>query len=212
MEPCDLYALDIETFTGVWPDGRAANGLDPHNSKVVSLALWSQNERHYFESDDERVVLDLFAAWLDTHPAALLVTWNGAGFDFPFLADRAAACSSRLGAMVRLVASADRSPSHGPLPGHDGGYLVRAGTCDHVDVMFAYRQQAEQAGVRPSLKPVARLHGLDVIEVDRTTIHLLDPMDLLAYNLSDVRATYQLAVRLLHELPALVDSAHPNAP
>ena len=207
LTPGNLYALDIETFTGVFADGRQANGLDPNNSRVMSVAVWSASERVYLEAEDEVVVLDLLAAWIEAHPAAVIVTWNGAGFDFPFLAARAEQTGSRLASLLQLTVSHDRVPPYGPLPGFSGGCLVRAGACDHVDVMFAYRGLAESAGIRNSLKPVSRLFGIEVLEVDREAMHDLDPMELVAYNFSDVRATYLLALAALERLPGRLDSA-----
>ncbi len=76
-----LYGLDIETDTSI-------DGLDPTVGAVVAVAV-SSAERDVVLTGDESLLL----ARLDRHLAGLaagtIVTWNGASFDLPFLAERA---------------------------------------------------------------------------------------------------------------------------
>ena len=77
-----VYGLDIETDTSV-------NGLDPAVGGIVTVALSSPSADEVFDGPE----IDMLAA-VDARLAALppgvLATWNGAFFDLPFLADRAA--------------------------------------------------------------------------------------------------------------------------
>ena len=95
-----LYGLDIETDTTV-------NGLDPAASSVVAVSLATEDDVVTFTGPEPTLLRSL-----DRHlrrlPAGVLVTWNGSGFDLPFLADRARACRVRLG----LSLTADATLPH----------------------------------------------------------------------------------------------------
>jgi DNA polymerase elongation subunit (family B) len=183
-----LTVLDIETDT----DG--VNGLDPTASRVVSAALaFSDGAPLVFEDADERVLL----AGLDEvvrSRTGLLVTWNGAGFDLPFIAVR----SERLGLPTGLVTVTDPGLPVKYAPPAGLGLPVRArwGGTAHVDIAFLYQRFAEVRSIPWSLKPVARAAGLEPVEVDRERIHDLDQQALRAYVLSDVVTTLALAERL----------------
>lgn len=190
-----LTAMDIET-----------SGLSPLESHVVSIAICSDQEFIVWESQDEKRLLDDFAYWLDTRDKGVIVTWNGSAFDWPFLFTRANTVGSRLATKITLVQAETRDPQYGPIDGHTGGYLVNVEGWDHIDAMLPWRVRAKAAGHRWALKAVAKVHGIDVVEVDRERITELPKKDLAAYNISDVDATLQLAEKLGDELFEWLDS------
>lgn len=189
-----FYALDIETDTEAdRVDPQIPAGLDPQAGRIVSVAVCGASAAAVFDDTDERFVLDSLTGWLQApgRESGVVVTWNGSGFDVPYLSDR----HRTVGAAGRplLVASRARPPKYGPLPGHSGGYLARFGRHGHADVAFAWKAWAASQGVAWSLKPVAVANGIDVIEVDRERVGALTVAERAAYNLSDVNATLQLA-------------------
>ena len=80
-DPPLLHGLDIETDT-------EAGGLDPRTACITAVAVASDGGTRVFDGAEA----DLLRA-LDVHvaalPAGVIVTWNGAAFDLPFLFDRA---------------------------------------------------------------------------------------------------------------------------
>ena len=77
-----MYGLDIETDTTV-------DGLDPEVAAVVTVALSNDGFDEVFTGDEEAILHDLDARLAAVAPG-VIATWNGAAFDLPFLADRAA--------------------------------------------------------------------------------------------------------------------------
>ena len=175
-----LYGLDIETDTTV-------DGLDPQVGRVLAVAVAGAGGAEVLSDADEAALLIALDARLADLPAGVLVTWNGARFDLPYLATRA----DGLGVDLGLVLEPDRSrrSPHTPLPG-PRRRLPRARWHHHahLDVYRSY-----QADVGPmlrmtcSLKAVARLAGLVPIEVDAARVHALAPAALEAYVASDAR-------------------------
>lgn len=191
MEPV-IAALDIETDTS------GGGGLDPSTSAVTTVAVAASNGAVFARSadpDDEvDVIGDLMDFFMTLPTGSIVVTWNGASFDAPFLHDRA----GRYGLdPVRLVPSASRPPKYQPLPGHQGGYRVTFGDrLDHVDLSYLYRAWADRQGVRWSLKPVAEANGISMIETDASRVHDLADAARTAYCLSDAAGTLELARKL----------------
>ena len=196
--------MDIETDTS------GGFGLDPRKAGVVSVAVWNGDAAVVFDSTNEAAMLTDLAAWLANphREPGVIVTWNGACFDLPFLATRAEKLGiSELTELLDMRASDLREPKYDPIGGHEGGYIARIGRHDHADVMFAYRDFSTERGIRHSLKPVASELGIEVIVEDREAIHELTRRELIAYNLSDVNATFELAARLGDELTNWCDAA-----
>lgn len=197
-----LYALDIETDTDAppGPDG-TPGGLDPRVGAITSIAIHSTDGTVTFDDRDEGRLLRSLEGWL-TDPgttAGSVVTWNGACFDLPYLADRATRHSVNL--PIQLIEAGEaRTPKYEALPTHSGGYLARIGRHDHIDIAYAWKTWAEAQQVPWSLKPVAKANGITVIEVDREQVAALTVAERMAYNLSDVVATLGLAVKLGDQL------------
>jgi DNA polymerase elongation subunit (family B) len=181
-----VYGLDIETDTSV-------NGLDPSVGGIVTVALSTPTADEVFDGAET----DMLAA-VDARLAALapgvVATWNGAFFDLPFLADRAAHQGLALGLRLTLD---PRIPSRrDPLPGHRGAYRAWWHGHRHVDAYQLYRGDVGPAlGISCSLKSIARLVGLTPVEVDRARIHELAPDALAAYVASDARLARLLTER-----------------
>jgi hypothetical protein len=181
-----LYGLDIETDTAV-------DGLDPRCSAVVSVAVVGPGVAAVLEGDEATLLraLDDLLAGLEP---GILVTWNGAAFDLPFLADRAALHGVRLGLRLRHDPRGQRRGA--PLAGHPGAYRAAWHGHRHLDGFRVYRADVGAAlGLPCGLKAMARLVGLDPVEVDRTQIHQLDAATLRAYVLSDAVLAAELVRR-----------------
>jgi DNA polymerase elongation subunit (family B) len=182
------YALDIET-----------TGLDCRSDRVISAAIYSPTATVVMDDRDEVRLLGRLHSTLVELPPGLLVTWNGSVFDGPFLHRRAEANGMPAYAMFPLIEDESIVPKYEPQPGFRAcGYHLAIPDVDgnvrgHVDVAYAWRQWAADHGVKWSLKPVAKAAGTNgVIEVDRTAVDRLSIPERLAYNLSDVVATWKL--------------------
>ena len=181
-----VYGLDIETDTTV-------DGLNPEVSPVVTVALSNPGYDEVFAGREDEILFDLDERLAELEPG-VIATWNGAAFDLPFLADRAALHGIGLGLRLRF----DRSIAmhHAPLPGHPGSYRARWHRHGHVDAYRLYRADVGTSlRVSCSLKSIARLVGLRPIEVDRTKIHDLTHEALHAYASSDARLARVLTER-----------------
>jgi hypothetical protein len=181
-----VYGLDIETDTTV-------DGLDPATSPVTAVAVATETGDHVLLGPEGPMLaqLDRLLAGL---PPGLLVTWNGSGFDLPFLADR----SRRTGVPLSLELWADPviSRARSGLAGHDTLYRARWFGHRHLDGYRLYRADVGRSlGLSCGLKPLSRLVGLDPVEVDRTRMQDLTDDALRAYVASDARLARQLVLR-----------------
>jgi DNA polymerase elongation subunit (family B) len=191
-----LIALDIEADTTV-------NGLDPRVAAVTEVSLSTSVGSKLF-SGPEATLLSELETYLAAQPPSLLVTWNGHAYDMPFLADRFA----RLFLATTLTVTPDPTIpiKYSPLPGHTSAYRAHWGIHRHVDICHIYRPIAQALAVPFNLKPVARaVLGIEPIQEDRTTLHLLSPARRARYATSDTEITLALAVRELDQLADLAD-------
>ncbi len=160
---------------------------------VVSIAVVGGEHTHVFEGPEPQLLRRLDALLVDL-PAGVIVTWNGGGFDLPFLADRAA----RLGIELGLTLRHDPSvlSSRDPLPGHPGVYRGRWYDHSHLDGYRVYRADVGASlGWSCGLKAMARSVGLDPVEVDRERIHDLSAQELHDYVASDAYLARELVTR-----------------
>ena len=194
-----LYGLDIETDTTM-------NGLDPSVAAVVAVGLSSEAHGDVAFTGDEPTVLRDLDAHLANMAPGVIVTWNGAAFDLPFLADRAAAHGLDIGLSI-LWDPAIRK-RRDPIPGHIGAYRARWHQHDHVDAYRAYRALSDDPEQSCGLKAVARREGFEPIEVDCEQIHTLSAEDLSTYVLSDARLARLLAARRWREIKRFADRHH----
>src|SRR5690554_4261296 len=152
-----VYGLDIETDTRV-------DGLDPSRSAVLTVGLSCDGHDEVFSGPEAALLRDLDDRLAELEPG-VLATWNGAAFDLPFLADRAAAAGVPLGLVLRHDPGI--AMAHPPLPGHPGAYRAAWHHHGHVDAYRLYRGDVGRAlRVSCSLKSIARLVGLAPVEVD----------------------------------------------
>jgi uncharacterized protein YprB with RNaseH-like and TPR domain len=181
-----VYGLDIETDT-------TENGLDPRVAAVVTVALSAQGIDEVFTGRESTILFDVDRR-LKELPAGVIATWNGAAFDLPFLADRAAVHRMDLG--LRLQLDPGLAMRRAPLPGHRGAYRGAWYQHGHLDAYRLYRGDVGPSlRVSCSLKSIARLVGLSPIEVDRERIHDLSNEALHAYASSDARLARVLTER-----------------
>ena len=181
-----VYGLDIETDT-------TTNGLDPAVASVVTVALASPGYEETFVGPEYEILADLDHRLTQLEPG-VIATWNGAAFDLPFIADRAALYGMQLG--LRLALDPNLPMHHAPLPGHEGAYRASWHGHDHIDAYRLYRGDVGPAlRISCSLKSIARVVGLAPIEVDRSRIHDLSNEALHAYAASDARLARILTER-----------------
>ena len=189
------YGLDVETDT-------AHGGLDPRCSRILAAALAGSEGVTVLTGTEAHLLagLDRLLACL---PPGVLVTWNGSGFDLPFLADRARTCGVALG--LRLELDPLIVSRHPPLPGHQGAYRARWHAHTHLDAYRAWRSlQSEGSG---ALKDVARRHGMEVVDADAARVHELDPDHLRRYVARDAELALELARGRWEEMNGFADGA-----
>lgn len=138
----------------------------------------------------------------------VLVTWNGAAFDLPFVATRARLLDVDLDLRLRLDPALD---VRRPLPGHDGAYRGRWHGLVHLDAYRVWRNDLHRTfgGLSCSLKSVARVCGLRPVEEDRTSLHRLDGRRLSDYVRSDAVLARELAGRRWRTAVRFVDPPDP---
>ncbi|GJM39108.1 MAG: hypothetical protein DHS20C19_24750 [Acidimicrobiales bacterium] len=143
---------------------------------------------------DEPALLTALDELLTQLPPGVLITWNGASFDLPFLADRARVIGVDLG--LELVLDPAIPGRHDPLLGHAGAYRARWHGHAHLDGYQLYRADVGASLHLPcGLKPLARFVGLPVVEVDRERIHELSDDERRAYVASDAHLARALVRR-----------------
>ena len=195
-----VYGLDIETDT-------TENGLDPRVASVVTVALSAPGLDEVFSGRESTILFDVDQR-LRGLPAGVLATWNGAAFDLPFLADRAARHGLELG--LRLQFDPTLAMRRAPLPGHRGAYRGAWYEHGHIDAYRLYRGDVGPSlRVSCSLKSIARLVGLSPIEVDRGRIHDLSNEALHAYASSDARLARVLTERRWASASRFIDRLTP---
>jgi len=184
-----LYGLDIETDTTI-------DGLDPQVSPIVAVAV-ATDEGTTVLLGDEPDILRRLEQTLDALPAGVIVTWNGAGFDLPFITHRSRVCGVTLS--LRVTGHpwvADPPTAIDANDGPEPASLSVWGAHGHLDGYRVYRSDVG-ATLRLScgLKAMARLVGLTPVEVDRTDISSL-PADVLHdYVASDAELARALVLR-----------------
>jgi hypothetical protein len=180
------YGLDIETDT-------ACDGLDPRVATIVAVAVSGAGDEVVFTDADERSLLEALDEDLARRDPGVIVTWNGAAFDLPFLASRAEVVDLELGLRLQLDPTL---PFRTALPGHDGAYRASWHRHRHLDAYRVWRNDLHRViDVSCSLKSVARLTGHVPVEVDRERVHELSPAALHEYVVSDARLARLLALR-----------------
>ncbi len=195
-----VYGLDIETDT-------TENGLDPRVAAVVTVALAGQGYEEVFTGPEAQLLTDLDERLAQLEPG-VIATWNGAAFDLPFIADRAAQHGVPLG--LRLEHDRAITMRRAPLPGHRGAYRASWFDHGHLDAYRLYRGDVGPAmRISCSLKSIARFVGLSPIEVDRTKIHDLSNEALHAYAASDARLARILTERRWGTACRFIDRVDP---
>ncbi|HEX7168243.1 MAG TPA: ribonuclease H-like domain-containing protein [Acidimicrobiales bacterium] len=192
-----LYGLDIETDT-------STDGLDPGVAGILAVALSTEADGDTVFTGSEAAVLRLLDDHLADLEPGVLVTWNGAAFDLPFLADRAVRHRVALGLDLLWDPSAAR-PGRQPLPGHIGSYVARWWSHGHVDAYRAWRHLTDDPDESCALKAVARREGFEPVEVDRAIIHETPLHTLRRYASSDASLARQLAAHRWGDIRRFVD-------
>ena len=181
-----LVSLDIETDTS------GGGGLDPTTSKVVaaSLAYSDTDKVEVFDSNSEEEILQDIEKVL-TARTGLLVTWNGAGFDLPFLYARYG--FTKTTTSLRVAADPSIPAKYAPPAGLGPPVRSTWNHLAHVDISYLYAGVAREGNIKWSLKSVAKHLGYSPVEVDRERVHALTPEELREYVASDALVTVKLA-------------------
>ncbi len=191
-----VYGLDIETDTSV-------DGLDPAVSAVVAVAVATADGDHVVLGD-EATILRRTDQLLARLAPGIVVTWNGAGFDLPFLDHRAALHGIALGLELWVDPSMSADP---------GAVRGRWHCHDHLDGYRLYRADVGRSlGLPCGLKPLSKLVGLTPVEVDRSRLHLLDRATVRDYVASDARLARQLVLRRWPVAARSADGCHRSVP
>lgn len=221
------YAVDIETDTTPChqPPQRCCEtrGLDPSRTRITEIAvvggkLFSEvlvaepPTRRQTAGEGtaaEAKMLAQFTNLLGALETGVVVTWNGAAFDAPFLAERYQA--NRMSSPIRLAYDPSILLKYAALPGHPGAYRAAFGSHRHIDIAPIFQPVAEALGVRYSLKPMTRaMLGADPIEVTRTRMHDLSSQARRDYVASDAGITLALSQRIDPDrFTMLIDSVEP---
>ena len=194
------YGLDVETDT-------AQGGLDPRRCRILAAAV-AGSEGVTVLTGPEAHLLAGLDGLLRALPPGTLVTWNGAAFDLPFLADRARACGVPLGLRLRLDPGV--VSRHPPLAGHAGAYRARWHGHGHLDAYRAYRTLVSEGSC--ALKDVARRQGLAVVDADPSRVHELDPDLLRSYVARDAELALVLARARWDQVARFSDPPAPPVP
>lgn len=192
-----LYGLDIETDT-------SCGGLDPRSGGIVAAAVCTADACTVINGPEPSLLAQLDDV-LAALPPGVVATWHGAGFDLPFLADRAALHHIPLGLRLVLDPAID---VRRPLAGHEGAYRAAWGAHTHLDAYQLYKDVGRAILLSCSLKTMAAFFGLDAVEVDRTHIHDLAPADLSAYVASDAALARRLAELRWHAAARHIDAPY----
>ncbi len=193
-----LYGLDIETDT-------TTDGLDPSMGRIVAVALATggDGDGDTVFTGSESGILTAVDAHLGGLPTGIIVTWNGAAFDIPYLAARARRARARVNLQVTHdPAIVMRRP---PLAGHPGSYRARWHSHTHLDAYRAFRGAFLEPDAPGSLKVVARNRGYVPVDVDASAIHELALDDLRRYVTSDAALARSLALSRWDEMAPYVD-------
>lgn len=194
-----LYGLDLETDT-------TTDGLDPAVAAIVAVAVSTDAEDHVFTGSESSILDHLDRLVADLAPG-IIVTWNGATFDLPFLACRSRVADRRIGLRVweDHAIACHRTGEPGEVPVRGAWFGHR-----HLDGYRLYRADVGRSlGLSCGLKALSRLVGLAPVEVDRSRIQDLDHETLVAYVASDAHLARRLVQR---RLPAALAFADPPSP
>jgi hypothetical protein len=196
-----VYGLDIETDT-------SDDGTDPQVACVRTVALSSEGCDEVFSGDEADLLAELDER-LAALPPGVLATWNGAAFDLPFLADRAAVCGVAIG--LRLRHDARIGLRRAPLPGHPGAYRASWYGHHHLDAYRLYRGDVPASPLVPGgLRSLVRLVGLRVVEVDRDHVRELEREVRHAYAPGDARLARVLTERRWPAARSYIDRRVPD--
>lgn len=186
---CDvgpLYGLDIETDTTL-------DGLDPARAAVVAVAISDHEGDVVLQGDEHQLLVELDRCLIERRPGTI-VTWNGSGFDLPFLAERARMLEVPLG--LELWSDPVAQQPTGPWPPPLGGARASWGAHAHLDGYRLYRSDVRRSlGLSCGLKSLSHLVGLRPVEVDLERLHTLSPAAVSAYVASDARLARELVRR-----------------
>lgn len=199
-----VYGLGIDTGH-VQPGPCVAGGHDadvvpdPAVAAVTRVALSTTGGDIVFDGFEADILADLDHALAGLEPG-VLVTWNGSGFDLPYLADRAELRRIRLG--LHLAPDPRLANVRSTLPGHDRAYRAAWYQHRHLDAARLFR-----SGRRPLIDVEELLRVIGLPLRGRTATARSTPGDDLAHDVTHAYATNDARlVRCLVEarLPGIV--------
>ena len=193
MDRRRVYGLDIETD----------QTLDPSVGGVRTVVLSTAGRDQIFDGPERTLLTDL-DDYLKSLDPGLLATWNGGGFDLPFLADRASVFGLTLGLV--LAADPKIALQGEPLRGHRCAYRGAWYEHRHIDASRMYRSgRGRLVEVTDLLASFGRRHtprrpglGLPIdADLSHEVVH--------AFPRSDARLARVLVERRLPHVSRFVD-------
>jgi hypothetical protein len=166
--------------------------IDPKNNIVTAVALAGPGYEEVFSGEETQLLVDLEGFITQLTPT-IIVTWNGAGFDLPILADRLEHNHLSTGLKLRFDPQIDLPPPM--LLGHPGAYRATWYTHRHLDIRTSYKQLASALGVAHSLIPVAKAYlGITPVETDHANLRSLPLLEQVKYLAANAKTTRALAL------------------
>lgn len=198
--------FDLET------DNSEGHGLNPGKAGITEFAARAAGDDVVIAHESERQLLSEAVEFINDYADEVdyLQTWNGSGFDLPFLQKRLDLHNITSG--LSIVHNPDLKPKYPSdfIEGcFDGTWTVGDKTLGHVDVQWMYRdvchtialsrgESLDAAGALKkywSLKPMCGALGFHMHVEDRMNLHLISAERRAKYALSDVYGTDFLGSR-----------------
>ena len=191
---CTVLAFDVEasSSSGQFPD--------PARDRVTAISVYSRRVQDCFVGDERQILCRFVDAVRRVDPD-VIATFSGTAFDYVFTLQRA----RRVGVRLALGRLNDEPYTQVRTFGDQREFVTFLDGRICMDVYQEARFDATLSGVRKSLKSVGRhFYGeREVVEVDRSRMHLLSEDDLWDYCFSDARLTFFLAEHYLAVLKQL---------
>lgn len=190
----NVTAFDIET------DNSAGSGLDPAGGQITEVVLANSLDTVILAGDEQFILQGLADYLNDRPPGEVLVDWNGAGFDNPFLAVRGAMHAEHLEGWGLSVEDVGPAGNHYVCAGFEypqAATWTRPDGGQHHDVdAMQLLKTSPLRGRNLRLKDNVRRFGADPIELDRTRLYEYTPQERAAYAASDGVGTLLAYVKL----------------
>lgn len=181
-EPLDIMYLDIEVLT-------KGDGIFPRANKSPIIAIGAKHNNNdvvifdrYTRGNDQNILLDFLEYFRNVDPD-VIVTYNGTGFDFPYIFER----------MNKYKISLDQLGRYGKFRYKEGQEDFEFNGRVHLDCIVPARKDQSLFGIKTrGLKDVSAWYGFKALSLGddvANTQALIGTPQLREYLESDVNAT-----------------------